>query len=78
MVTINGETFHSFPTYCNLCPFLLSWGTRSSRGTCTLFGIQKNKYSDLSRRCRELFEKAGSYPDGAELVIVQNTKNEKK
>lgn len=40
MVTINGEQFYSFPTCCNLCPFLLRWGTRSSIGMCMLFGIQ--------------------------------------
>ena len=71
MVYINGTQFEIFPECCYACPFFLDWGQHQQRGTCTLFEKRKNKYDDLSNRCREIFDKAKTFPDGSELVIVQ-------
>ena len=70
MVTINGKKFYEFPTCCYSCPFFLPWGDYTEKGTCTLLSITKNKYSNLSKRCSGIFDKARTYPDGAELVLV--------
>ena len=70
MVTINGEKFNSFPECCYVCPFFLDWGQQFQSGTCTLFRKRKNKYNSPPKRCQQLFDKAKTFPDGGELVIV--------
>lgn len=69
MVYINGKPFSSFPEYCYVCPFFLDWGT-GEKGTRTLFSKTKNKYDNLTKRCQRMFDKAKTFPDGAELVLV--------
>lgn len=72
MVYINGRVFEYFPEFCYACPFFSDWGQNKQRGTCTVFEKRKNKYEALSNRCRKIFDKAKTFPDGSELVIVQN------
>lgn len=71
MVYINGIVFEDFPECCYACPFFSDWGQHQQRGWCTLFEKRKNKYDSLYNRCREIFDKAKTFQDGSELVIVQ-------
>lgn len=70
MVYINGTRFNSFPECCYVCPFFLDWGQHQQKGTCTLFHKQKSKYNNPPKRCQQLFDKAKTFPDGSDLVIV--------
>ena len=69
MFYINGKKFNSAPECCYVCPFFLDWGT-GEKGTCTLFSKMKNKYDNLTKRCQGMFNKAKTFPDGTELVLV--------
>ncbi len=76
MVTINGKKFYESPCMCGVCSFYLDngkleGGRRSQSGFCVLFDKQKNYYGNVPRRCSELFEKAQTFPDGTDLVIVR-------
>lgn len=42
----------------------------SSSGLCTQFDKRKSYYANIPKRCQDLFDKAQTYPDGTELVIV--------
>jgi len=60
---------------CGACPFFLSFGKGtgmkdSSAGRCTQFDKKKSYYANIPKRCQDLFDKAQTYPDGTELVIV--------
>lgn len=75
MISINGKTFHSIPYMCGECPFFLGNGKlqgmkESTKGICIQFDKRKNLYDSLPKRCAQLFEKAFTYPDGTNLVIV--------
>lgn len=75
MFKINGETFWSVPCMCGGCPFFLSFGKMdanrdSSSGLCTQFDKRKSYYANIPKRCQDLFDKAQTFPDGTELVIV--------
>lgn len=75
MVWINGTEFQRKPLCCYECPFFLHFGMmdgrrESQRGSCTLFGMNKNAYANLAKRCRTLFDKAFTYPDGEQLAII--------
>ena len=70
MVYINGKKFNSFPECCYVCPFFLDYGQHQQKGMCTLFHKQKNKYNNTRKRCLQLFDKAKTFPDGSDLVIV--------
>lgn len=72
MVYINGKVFDDFPECCYACHFFSDCGQDQQRGWCTLFEKRKNKYDALSNRCRKIFDKAKTFADGSELVIVQN------
>ena len=69
MFYINGKKFNSVPECCYVCPFFLVWGAEK-KGTCTLFHKTKNKYDNLTKRCQRMFDKAKTFPDGTELVLV--------
>lgn len=73
-ITINGIEFYELPYCCYSCKFFLDYGKHTERGYCTLFNKQKKKYGKLSKRCAELFDKAATFPDGSELVIVYRDK----
>lgn len=49
----------------------LEGGKESISGFCTLFDKKKGYYSNIPSRCKKLFDKARTYPNGAKLVIVQ-------
>lgn len=76
MVTINGRTFYEFPFMCGECPFYLGngrmdGGKESISGFCILFDKRKGQYSDPPKRCKDIFDKARTFPDGTQLVITQ-------
>lgn len=76
MVTINDKTFYDFPLMCGGCPFYLGngkmeGGKESISGFCTLFDKRKGYYSNIPKRCKDLFDKAKTYPNGSQLVITQ-------
>jgi hypothetical protein len=75
MVLINGKKFWEKPCMCGSCPFFLSAGKGAGmkdniNGFCTQFDKRKSQYSNLPKRCNDLFDKAFTYPDGTELVIT--------
>jgi hypothetical protein len=75
MVVISGKTFYDFPYMCGGCPFYLGngkmeGGKESTSGFCTLFDKRKGYYSNIPKRCKDLFDKAQTYPDKTELVIT--------
>lgn len=76
MIVINDKTFYDFPIMCGGCPFYLGngkleGGKESISGFCALFDKKKGYYSNIPSRCKKLFDKARTYPNGAKLVIVQ-------
>ena len=54
---INGKTFHEMPCMCGVCPFFLVGGN-DTMGYCTAFDKHKPRYSNVPRRCRDLFTRA--------------------
>lgn len=75
MVTINGKNFYNVPYMCGGCPFYLGFGRATAdkdslSGRCILFDKKKGYYSNIPKRCKTLFDKALTYPDGKELVVV--------
>jgi len=45
-------------------------GKDRAAGICTLFDKRKSKYNNLPKRCQGMFDKAKTFPDGEELVLV--------
>lgn len=81
MITINNVAFHEEPGSCGTCPFLFipgkdapsflpSGGDSSGKHHCTLFDEWHHSWAGCPRRCRKLFRKAFSFPDGYKLVIT--------
>lgn len=68
-ITINDIRFVENPTFCGVCPALIM-GRNDKKGFCFLFDKNKGYYDDKPKRCRDLFDKAFTYPDGSRLVIV--------
>lgn len=75
MFKINGKLFYDIPRMCGTCRFFLSFGKGDmgkdrAAGICTLFNKRKSKYNNLPKRCQGMFDKAKTFPDGEELVLV--------
>lgn len=66
-IIINCIRFHEIPLCCGYCPAFLS-GKKDNRGFCIFFDKQKQKYNNISSRCKKLFEKG--FQIGDELAIV--------
>lgn len=83
MIKINGKTFYDKPGSCGTCPFFNSGNTylssqlgcSSSMGYCTMFQENHRSWINPPRRCQKLFNKAFRMPEGANLVIVRNEKD---
>ena len=80
MLIINGIKFYEEPGTCGTCPFLFTGKTNTpmltskDRGVCIQWNEKHHTWATVPKRCRKLFKKAfnGKYPDGMELVIVNN------
>jgi len=75
MIYINNTPFYDEPGSCGTCAFFLSGGSQmcpSDKGICTLFSEEHHTYIYPPRRCKKIFKKAFSFPDGARLVITAN------
>ena len=79
MIYINGIAFYQEPGSCGTCEFYCSYGSNfhpSSDGYCPLFDEQHHSWATPPRRCQKLFRAAFRFPDGENLVIVGNTKED--
>ena len=80
MITINGIRFYDEPSSCGTCEFLVNTSSElyndSGKKHCPLFDEWHHSWANPPRRCAALFKKAFAYPDGSELVIIGNKKNE--
>lgn len=77
MVTINGETLYNNPGSCGTCPFFYNGATHlqpvgSQKGYCRMFDEMHKSYINPPARCKKLFNKAFSMPEGSTLVITVN------
>lgn len=75
MQKINGKHFWEIPSCCGACPFYFYFGKardmrESSSGFCSQFEKRKGYYDHIPKRCTDIFEKAFTFPEGSELVIV--------
>lgn len=78
-VFINDTKFTEEPGSCEACPFFFNGRSEltpraSAKGWCKLFDEMHNSWRETPRRCRKLFKKAATYPDGTHLAIVATTK----
>lgn len=80
MRTLNGQAFYDEPTSCGTCPFFYNGATdapsavqcRSERGHCRLWNEMHKTWRSVPPRCKKLFKRLMSYPDGGTYVIVAN------
>lgn len=80
MVYINGNAVYDVPRFCGECTSYLSFGTQLGIGNaidlglCKLFDKQKRYWDNPPKRCKEIFEKAFTFPEGENLVITEKHK----
>jgi hypothetical protein len=78
MRKINGELFEEQPSSCGMCPFFSDGASEygaPNKGHCRLFD-EMHRRLVLPRRCKKLFASAFAFPDGIELVVVGEPKQE--
>lgn len=74
-VTINGRgPFYEIPYICGVCKCYLPNNMRQSggKGWCTMWGVKKNYYNSLPKRCTQMFE--GAFRIGGDVVLVEEEK----
>lgn len=81
MITINDKDFYEEPASCGTCPFLFVPGRdapsffptgKIGKCHCVQFDEWHHTWAGVPLRCKKLFKKAFSMPDGSVLVIVKN------
>ena len=80
-VILCGHRLDEEPGCCGACPFFTDGRTRyysgGSKGLCSLFNNESHHWwCTTPRRCHKIFKKALSFPDGMELAIVVNLKED--
>lgn len=78
MIEINGFKFYDEPGSCGSCPVFSNGATHMSPGAkighCLIFDEWHHSWCNVPPRCRKLFKKAMTYPEGTKLAIVKNEK----